>query len=157
MSQTLKIASADTATAVAPQRPPLVTPMHGGGKIFRGGVRGHRGGGGRPADRVRRALIGLAGAGVAQVLKPMIEGRPVRVLGSDGTLVEIDPSPTDRLRALELALKYGLGTADKVNVDAAFDAPGRIEKVRPVLILPELGSDWSGTELAPAAQRGLGG
>jgi hypothetical protein len=73
--------------------------------------------------------VGLASAGVATVLEPLIEGRPVRVLDRDGTLVEIDPSPADRLRAVEIALKYGIGTANKVNVDAAT----RVERHTPAI------------------------
>jgi hypothetical protein len=52
--------------------------------------------------------------------------------------VEIDPSPADQLRAVEIALKYGLGTADKVKVDAAFENLARVERV---LYLPPLDVD----------------
>jgi hypothetical protein len=129
--------SASSSLAKMP-RPRLVTPAHGGGRIYRGGVVGHRGGSGRPADRVRRALLNLAKAGLTRVLKPLIDGQRVRVLDRDGRVVEIDPSPADQLRAVEIALKYGLGTADKVKVDAAFENLARVEHV---LYLPPLGVD----------------
>jgi hypothetical protein len=90
--------------------------------------------------------VGLAGAGVAKVLKPLIEGQPVRVIDRDGSVVEIDPSPADRLRAVEIALKYGLGTASKDTRDD--DLRARIETERPVIILPELGSEWTEADRA---------
>jgi len=126
------------------ERPPLVAPVHGNGKLYRGGIPGHRGGSGRPADKVRRALLSLGKAGIANVLKPLIAGTPIRVLDKDGHVVEISPDPTHQLRAIEIALRYGLGTADKVNVDAAT----RIETEKPILILPELGSEWTEADLA---------
>lgn len=138
--------------------PPLVAPIHGHGKLCRGGVPGHRGGGGKPPDRLRRALLRIARIGVARVLKPLIDGQPVRVIDRDGSVVEIDPTPADQLRAVEIALKYGLGTADKVKVNAAVEGLARVETVRlPVIKLPELGSDWSGVEFPLAESRGPGG
>jgi hypothetical protein len=132
----------------AGQRPPMMTPSHGGGRIYRGGVPGHRGGGGRPPDKLRRALLRIARIGVARVLKPLIDGRSIRVIDRDGSVVEIDPTPADRLRAMELALKYGLGSADKVKVDAAFENLARVERV---LYLPPLDVD------APASPGGADG
>jgi hypothetical protein len=74
---------------------------------------------------------------VTRVLKPLIDGQRVRVLDGDGRVVEIDPSPADRLRAVEIALKYGLGTADKVKVAAA----ARIVSEPQVIIMPEFRSE----------------
>jgi len=54
-SVTLAIMTPTEARALergSERRPPLIAPVHGNGKLYLGGVRGHRGGPGRPADRV---------------------------------------------------------------------------------------------------------
>lgn len=144
---TLDQLSASTSVATV-TRPRLVTPSHGGGRIYHGGVRGHRGGSGRPSDKVRRALMGIAGAGIANVLRPLIEGQPVKVMDRDGSIVEIEPSPADRLRAVEIALKYGLGTANKTNVEAEGAIQVEWEQPEPAILLPNIGCEWTAADMA---------
>lgn len=141
--------STGTADVMTRYRPALTTPAHGGGKIYSGGVPGHRGGSGRRPDKVRRALLGIASVGITQVLRPLIEGHPVRVIDRDGSVVEIDANPADRLRAVEITLRYALGAANKVNVEA--EEALRVEWEQPdepVLILPKLGTRWTDADQA---------
>lgn len=144
------IATPDDAQALAEsrngaQRPAMIVPAHGGGRIYRGGVVGHRGGSGRPADRVRRALLSVGRTGIAKVLKPLIDGQPVSVIDRNGTVVAIDPNPADRLRAVEIALKYGLGTANRGNVEVATAVE---TESPPYMLLPKLGTEWTDADQA---------
>lgn len=78
-----------------PKTPPLASPEHGNGLLYRGGLPGNRGGTGRPPSAIREAMrAGLEAAlpYLLQVVNGEIEG--------------------DRLRAIDLLARYGLGRHD---------------------------------------------
>ncbi len=74
---------------------PVLRPQPHGGALFHGGVPGHRGGTGRPPSAIRERCRGGF-------------DRRIRVLEE----IADDPlMPTrDRIRAIDLLGKYGLGT-----------------------------------------------
>jgi hypothetical protein len=76
-----------------------------------GGTPGNRGGG-RPKDKVRAALR-LAGAKRIKVLREIADG-----MGED-------VKPSDRLKAVDVMLKYGLGVEHEVSRD---DVRGRLRE-----------------------------
>ena len=77
--------------------------MPHGGALKLGGNPGNAGGTGRPPNEVRRALRNvLDGKGLAVVEE--IIGNPAIDAG-------------DRLRAIEIAARYGLGTSDTLTAD----------------------------------------
>src|SRR5438093_8534927 len=79
---------------IAGKLPALVDQQHGGA-IYAGGVPGHRGGPGRPPSALRERLRGS------------FEDR-VNVL--EGIADNPEADPQDRIRALDVLAKYGLGT-----------------------------------------------
>lgn len=92
--------------------PPAKIPQPHGGALYAGGVPGHRGGPGRPPSMLRELLRGSFAERLA-VLEAIADGQPiVRVRLPDGSESEtvVSASPADRLRALDLMAKYGLGT-----------------------------------------------
>lgn len=92
----------------------LETPRHGGGKLKRGGTIGP----GRPPSAIRAALR-LAFDERITVLSAIADGQPVvKVkLGDDTTESWVSATPADRLKALDLMAKYGLGTQVEESVD----------------------------------------
>lgn len=72
-----------------------IVPRHGNGKLLAGGKVGHRGAGGRTPSALRDAM--------RQALKPRI--KIAQEIADD-----VKASSADRLRALDLLGKYGLGT-----------------------------------------------
>jgi hypothetical protein len=73
-----------------------------GGALFAGGVPGHRGGGGRPPSVLRERLRGSFDQRV-RVLEEIADDRC--------------PDPTDRIRAVDVLGRYGLGTVREVTAD----------------------------------------
>lgn len=101
-------------------KPAQVRQPHGGA-LYAGGVPGHRGGPGRPPSVLRELLRGSFAERLA-VLEAIADGQPVvRVRLPDGTETEtlVSASPADRLRALDLMAKYGLGTQMGLPVNGA--------------------------------------
>ncbi|HEX5520401.1 MAG TPA: hypothetical protein VFX29_01850 [Longimicrobiaceae bacterium] len=82
------------------KRPELVPQAHGGA-LLAGGVKGNKGGPGRPRKEVRDDLVAILDE----------EGRALlrRTIRSKAKGVTLD----HKLRAVELAMKYGLGTESK--------------------------------------------
>ena len=100
--------------------PPLVRQRHGGA-LRAGGTPGNRGGAGAPPSELRKRLRGSAAERIA--IAEEIADNPTA-------------SASDRLRALDLLFKYGLGAAEDdraVNIGTlhldALRAPRRIEAV----------------------------
>jgi hypothetical protein len=98
----------------------LVRQPHGGA-IKQGGNVGNRGGMGAVPSAIRERLRGS----FAQ-----------RITVLEAIADDPDLSPADRIRALDLMARYGIGTDSKVEVDAPNLA--RIEKV---IYLPELDTE----------------
>ncbi len=81
--------------AELPAKLPVLQPQAHGGALYRGGVPGHRGGSGRPPSAIRERCRG----GFDRRIKVLEE------IADDPTI------PTrDRIRAIDLLGKYGLGT-----------------------------------------------
>lgn len=80
--------------------PPLVPQPHGGA-LLAGGKPGNIGGTGRPKSQVRAALLASFDARI-----PLLE----EIV--DNTEAKIE----ERLKALDMLAKYGLGTKDEVTV-----------------------------------------
>ena len=85
--------------------PALVQQAHGGA-VYSGGVPGHRGGPGRPPSALRERLRGS------------FEDR-VSVLEAIADDEEADPQ--DRIRAVDVLGKYGLGTLREISVERVRD------------------------------------
>jgi len=100
----------------------MVTPEHGRGALLTGGKPGNKGGTGRPPNELRGTLREILERGLP-VLEGYIEGRvPVKMVGrcekcghdhEDYELLPTDlmllqtVKATDRLKALEIAARYG--------------------------------------------------
>lgn len=83
------------AKELAKSRPALVPQPNGRGALLAGGVRGHKGAGGRPPSELRALMRGKLQDRLAII---------------DGILNNRKTSPSDRLRALDFLARYGLGT-----------------------------------------------
>lgn len=77
----------------------IVVPRHGGGRLHRGGVPGNRGGSGATPSELRARLRGSV---------------EERVTIMEQILDDPDTTVTDRIRCIDLLLKYGLGTAHEI-------------------------------------------
>ncbi len=89
-----------------PGKLPALVPQIHGGALYAAGVPGHVGGTGRPPSALRERLRGS------------FEER-VRVLEEIADDVSADPQ--DRVRALDMMAKYGLGTVRELTVDQVRD------------------------------------
>ena len=90
---------------LAAKLPALVPQPHGGALLSRG-LPGHAGGGGRPSSVLRERLRGS------------FQER-VRVLEDIADDPNVDPQ--DRIRAIDVLAKYGLGTLRELSVDDVRD------------------------------------
>jgi len=90
---------------LADKLPALVRQSHGGA-ILGGGLPGHAGGGGRPSSALRERLRGSFQERVS-VLEEIAD----------------DPTadPQDRIRAIDVLAKYGLGLTRELSVDEVRD------------------------------------
>lgn len=115
------------AAAAEKPMPPLVTPKHGRGKLYRGGVPGNRGGqhGGPPPSKLRSQLRADFEARREQLLGIIDGDVTLRIRGTcekcgheHPTELSIDeiksalPGVSDRLKAFDILLRYGLGKAE---------------------------------------------
>ena len=89
-----------------PAELPALVPQRHGGAVYSGGVPGHRGGPGRPSSVLRDRLRGS------------FEDR-VSVLEAIADDKEADPQ--DRIRAVDVLAKYGLGTLHEISVEQVRD------------------------------------
>ena len=100
---------------------PLIPQPHGGA-LLAGGLPGHRGGGGRPSDAIRAQFRRILDEHGVEVVRSAIAGEMTYVLsgicphcgqrgaGDDLETGMVTPlTPDQRLRAIELAAKVGLG------------------------------------------------
>lgn len=90
----------DEAHKIAGKLPSLVPQPHGGA-LLSGGKPGHAPGTGRPASLIRKKLRGS----FAQRIKTLEE------------IADTAENNNDRLKAIDLMGKYGLGTTKELTVD----------------------------------------
>lgn len=85
---------------------PALVPQPHGGALLGGGLPGHAGGGGRPSSVLRERLRGSFQERV-KVLEEIAD----------------DPKadPQDRIRAIDMLAKYGLGVTRELSVDEVRD------------------------------------
>jgi len=116
---------------------PIITPnlpvpqANGRGALYRGGVKGNKGGG-RPKDQVRAKLTKLANGKGLRFLNKLMDGEvEVQLVGECPHCHEttdmdakwltiaseaVHTSVEHRLKGNEQALKYGIGIKDEVDV-----------------------------------------
>ena len=90
-----------------PSSPALVPQPHGGA-LLAGGIPGHRGAGGRPPSALR------------EVMRLSLEKR-IPVLEQLADNAEV--APRDRIKALEVLARFGVGSASEVETTHRFDTP----------------------------------
>ena len=95
----------------SPPRGELITPRHGNGRIRRGSLPGNTPGTGRPPSIIRERLRGS------------FEQR-VKILESIADDEEAPPS--ERMKAIDILAKYGLGTTNTETDTEGNDAPRQI-------------------------------
>jgi hypothetical protein len=95
------VTSRESNSELAAKLPALVPQRHGGA-LYAGGVPGHAGAGGRPPSAIRERLRGSFEERVT-ILEEIAD----------------DPAtdPQDRIRAIDLLAKYGLGTIREMTHD----------------------------------------
>lgn len=96
---------AEDTRQLAGDLPALVPQLHGGA-LLKGGLPGHVGGTGRPSSVLRERLRGS------------FQDR-VKVLEEIADDAQADPQ--DRIRALDVLAKYGLGVTRELSVDEVRD------------------------------------
>ena len=89
---------------------PALVPQPHGGALYSGGMPGHTGGSGRPRSALRARLRGSLEARVS-VLEEIADSP--------------DADPADRIRAVDVLARYGLGAATDVTVDQVRERLGR--------------------------------
>lgn len=92
----------ETATGESPPGPVKRVPAHGRGRLLTGGVPGNAGGTGAPPSEIRARLRGAFAERVG-VVESMVDNQALR--------------PADRLRAIDLLARYGLGEQSGVDVE----------------------------------------
>lgn len=146
--------SAKTATVTA-NTPALIPQANGRGALLTGGVPGNRGGPGRPPDAIREHLRGSFDERVG-VIEDIADGTPVtnadvplinilphvicpkcgevKMEAKDPATLfmvsvrgKVSASPSERIKALDLAAKYGMGTKDEITI-VSTDVRGRIDR-----------------------------
>jgi hypothetical protein len=98
-----------------PVKLPELRPQSHGGALLTRGIVGHRGGSGRPTSAIRQRLLNAFEDRV-EVLESIADDRRV--------------STRDRIRAIDLLGKYGLGTIREMSVD---DVKERLHKTLTVI------------------------
>lgn len=94
-----------------PEAPaPVLVPQPHGGALLSGGIHGHEGTGGRPASEIRKRLRGSFAARIA-ILEEIADG------GSD----DVKYTAPDRMKAIDILAKYGLGTTKELTVEHVRD------------------------------------
>lgn len=134
------------AKAKSPGKTPgaLVVPSHGGGLIRNGSLPGNTPGTGRPPSVLREKLRGsfedrmnvaedIADGRFVPNMPPAAAAAALALGGGDaGTnAIMAEYAASDRLKALDLLGKYGLGTTQGVSVDYVTD---RLEHTYRVLV-----------------------
>ena len=116
----------------------LVVPSHGNGKLRHGSRRGtNRGGTGRPPSTIRDRLRGSFDERVA-TLEDIADSN--------------EESTADRIRAIDLLAKYGLGTLKEISTE---DVAGRLRETVELIRrrLPEAEAEALLTEMRGVWQR----
>ena len=119
---TRKRPSAKSAAKTAVGRPARIAQPHGGA-LYEGGVPGNGGGTGRPPSIVRARLRESFEKRIP-LLEQIADGEVmVKVRVREGVESEslMSAAPGDRIRALDLLAKYGLGAAHALTVEEVRD------------------------------------
>lgn len=106
---------AASKTAGKSAGPDLVPQPHGGA-LLSGGVPGNKGGTGRPPSAIRRELRETF-ADLISHLQRIAAGEVVEKVvmpGGEETEIMRSASVADRIRAMDLLAKYGLGTKQEI-------------------------------------------
>lgn len=90
-------------------RTKLIAQPHGGA-LLEGGLAGNRGGTGRPPSALRQLCRDALGHRLS-LLEEILDGAVVKKCPCCDHEFQLVVRPADRLRALELLAKYGLGPA----------------------------------------------
>jgi hypothetical protein len=118
------------ATVHPSEGAPTLVPQAHGGALLTGGLPGNAGG--RPPSALREAMRTALSARLG-VLQDIADGRAIRrvKVGAEGEETElwVSPDPGDRIRALDVLAKYGLGAATDVTVDQVRERLGRTVEV----------------------------
>lgn len=141
----------------------MTVPQHGGGRLRRGNP--GNSGGGRPPSVLRAQLAGSFAQRI-KVAEAIADGKPQLFLVATevkdrktGKMkwtqqrLKQSPSNADRLRALDMLAKYGIGAAQDVRLEDVRDRlhqtltilKALVEPERYELILRELEPIWAGT------------
>jgi hypothetical protein len=152
----------------------LIPQPNGRGALLSGGKLGNKGGIGRPPSELRARLVGTFAQRVG-VIESIADGAPVKVVEvplltllqyatcprcgdaltptvsvADAVMTQIrvteSASPGDRLKALDLAGKYGLGVKEEITVTSP-DVVTRLQRQVSVILSRET---WSAADLLTA-------
>jgi hypothetical protein len=108
-----------TAKSTGKSKPPKPKERQPhGGALCRDGNPGNRGGTGRPPSILRDYLRGSFADRIT-VLEQIADGKTIQRIKVEGkeTGAEISADVSDRLRAIDLLAKYGLGTLKEVSIE----------------------------------------
>ena len=120
-----KVEAIDTATKTAGE---LIPQAHGGA-LLAGGKPGNKGGPGRPRSLIRERLSGVLDEhGVNTLTEILTAPRETVVTCSEcGSETKVRPpsSDADRIRATDVAGKYGVGTLREISTDEVRERLGQ--------------------------------
>lgn len=126
-----------------------LVPQPHGGALLNGMAKNHVPGPGRPKDAVREKLLGIANGKGVDFLRDLMDGKVnVTLIGTcpacrEETALDsitakilmdrISASIDQRLKGLDLSLKYGAGTKDELDIQSHPDAIRFADAYRSVL------------------------
>lgn len=127
-------------------------PQPHGGVLVPGAGGGKQPGAGRPPSIIREQLRGSFADRVA-ILQDIADGKVVQRLkiGDTETKTEVSAEVADRLRAIDMLAKYGLGTVKEISVENVRDrVKGTLDVIRKHVspeqmqaMTPELRQVWA--------------
>jgi hypothetical protein len=126
-------AASPRETEKTPAKSPVLVPQPHGGVLRQGGT--NKGGPGRPPSAIRATLRQSFEERV-KVLEAIADGEVAYKLRSDGEkmsaadLTKVIPSVADRLKAMDLLAKYGLGTTSTQTDTEGNDAMTLTDAIR---------------------------
>ena len=88
-----------------------------GGSLYAGGVPGNRGSTGRPRNELREMFRSSAAKGIEELNRILDVSSDVTITCECGRVHTVKPNPADdtKLRALDVAAKYGVGTQQEID------------------------------------------
>lgn len=115
-------------------------PQKHGGALLAGGQKGQTPGTGRPPSAIRHALRQSFDQRL-KILETIADGMAVQTLKSPSgkeTAMKISADVADRIKAIDMLAKYGLGTTKEVSVEAVRDRVARTLDVIRAQVAPKL-------------------